>query len=44
LGVRVLVDEQVDLGRLVEALAHLDDIDAFVADVDGWLAHRDSGD
>lgn len=41
----VLVHEyaQVDLGRLVEALHHLDDFDAFVADVEGWLARRDSG-
>lgn len=41
----VLVHEyaQVDLGRLVEALDHLDDFDAFVADVDGWLARREAG-
>ena len=38
----VLVHEyaQVDLARLVEALERLDDFDAFVADVDGWLTRR----
>jgi uncharacterized protein YutE (UPF0331/DUF86 family) len=40
----ILVHEyaQVDLGRLVEALARLDDLNAFVADVEGWLTRRES--
>lgn len=38
----ILVHEyaEIDLGRVALALGRLGDIEAFVADVEGWLARR----
>jgi len=42
---KVLVHDYADIDRerVVEALSRLDDLDAFAADVEGWLSRREAG-